>query len=86
MKLQLRAFAAVAAAFIPLVHSLADTDTIADADVQQSGYLPNHNMDPAIVDSAQFGQLWKQAFNTNEQVRLRRRLASRNIKEPASAD
>jgi hypothetical protein len=45
------------------------TDEYRDADVEQSGYLPNHNMDPAIVDSAQFGQLWKVAFNKGEQVK-----------------
>ena len=45
------------------------TDEYRDADIEQSGYLPNHNMDPAIVDSPQFGQLWKIAFNKNEQVR-----------------
>lgn len=30
--------------------------------------VPNHNMDPGIVDSAQFGQLWKKQFNNLEQV------------------
>jgi hypothetical protein len=29
---------------------------------------PNHNMDPAIVDSASFGLLWNVAFNSKEQV------------------
>ena len=46
------------------------TDSYSDADPAQSGYLSNHNMDPAVVDSAQFGQLWKIAFNTQEQVSL----------------
>ena len=46
------------------------TDEYRDADPEQSGYLPNHNMDPAIVNSAQFGQLWKVGFNQGEQVRF----------------
>lgn len=49
------------------VHSLASTDSIAAADPPQSGYLPNHNMDPSIVDSSQFGQLWKNPY-PGEQV------------------
>ena len=53
-----------------LVHSLASTDSIRDADAPQSGYLPNHNMDPAIVDSPVFGLLWKIPFNSEEQVCL----------------
>ena len=69
MKFSVRSITAVAAACLPLVHSLADTDTISDADPAQSGYLPNHNMDPAVVDSAQFNQLWKRPFNALEQVR-----------------
>lgn len=59
----------VAAACIWHVAGLAPTDEYRDADPQQSGYLPNHNMDPAIVDSSQFGQLWKIPFNAKEQVR-----------------
>jgi iron transport multicopper oxidase len=58
----------LAAAFFSVV-AVDPTDEYRDADIEQSGYLPNHNMDPAIVDSPQFGQLWKIAFNQNEQVR-----------------
>ena len=58
-----------AASFIPQVFSFASTDSPQDADQAQSGYLPNHNMDPAVVDSAQFGLLWKVPFNYQEQVR-----------------
>ncbi|KAH0046468.1 hypothetical protein KCU78_g6, partial [Aureobasidium melanogenum] len=47
--------------------AVASTDSYRDADVAQTGYLPNHNMDPAVVDSAQFGQLWKVSFNAKEQ-------------------
>lgn len=62
--------ALLAAAFLHIstVAAVAPTDEYSDADVQQSGYLPNHNMDPAVVDSAQFGLLWKIPFNAKEQV------------------
>ncbi|KAJ5047451.1 uncharacterized protein L3040_003278 [Drepanopeziza brunnea f. sp. 'multigermtubi'] len=46
---------------------VASYDEYRDADVSQSGYLPNHNMDPNIVDSSAFGQIWKVPFNQNEQ-------------------
>lgn len=59
---------ALLAGLIPLVASSAPTDEYSDADPAQSGYLPNHNMDPAVVDSAQFGQLWKIPFNSLEKV------------------
>jgi hypothetical protein len=56
---------------IPGAIAVAPTDEYRDADPGQSGYLPNHNMDPAVVDSSQFGQLWKVPFNAKEQVRIR---------------
>lgn len=62
------ALTALAAALVSDVAAVAPTDSYTDADVMQSGYLPNHNMDPAVVDSAQFGLLWKQTFNAKEQV------------------
>ena len=49
-----------------LVHSLAPTDEISDADPAQSGYLPNHNLQPAIVGSSSFGQLWANTYNLKE--------------------
>lgn len=61
--------ATLATALLPRVSAVASTDSYTDADPAQSGYLPNHNMDPAIVDSAEFGQLWKVPFNAQEQVR-----------------
>ena len=64
----LYALTAFAAALIPYVIAVASTDSYTDADVGQSGYLPNHNMDPAVVDSSEFGLLWKQTFNAQEQV------------------
>lgn len=57
-------------AFIHGVAGVHPTDEYRDADPQQSGYLPNHNIDPAVVSSAQFGQLWKRGFNEGEQVRV----------------
>ena len=49
-----------------LVLGLGATDSIQDGDVPQSGYLPTHNMDPAIVNSTIFGQLWKNSYNVKE--------------------
>ena len=49
-----------------LVHSLASTDSPSDADPAQSGYLPNHNMDPSIIDSPTFGVLWQNTFLPKE--------------------
>lgn len=69
MKHPLFVLAAVAAALVPRVSAAASTDSYTDADIGQSGYLPNHNMDPAVVDSSEFGQLWKKTFNAQEQVR-----------------
>ncbi|KAH8684343.1 hypothetical protein BGZ60DRAFT_547896 [Tricladium varicosporioides] len=46
--------------------SLAPTDEIQDADSAQSGYLDNHNMDPAIVGSSSFGILWKNTYGSKE--------------------
>jgi hypothetical protein len=58
----------LAAVLFNRVADLAPTDEYRDADPQQSGYLPNHNMDPAIVNGPTFGQLWKAKFNQGEQV------------------
>ncbi|KAL8887519.1 MAG: hypothetical protein Q9215_004914 [Flavoplaca cf. flavocitrina] len=49
-----------------LAHSLAPTDEISDADLPQSGYLPNHNMQPSIVGSSNFGMLWTKTYNEKE--------------------
>lgn len=48
------------------VCSLASTDSIQDADPPQSGYLSNHNMNPATVGSSAFGLLWKNAYGPLE--------------------
>lgn len=62
------ALTALAAALVSRVAAVASTDSYTDADIGQSGYLPNHNMDPAVVDSSQFGILWTKNFNAKEQV------------------
>ena len=62
------ALATLAIAFVQRAAGVGPTDSYGDADTAQSGYLPNHNMDPAVVDSSQFGQLWKVQFNPQEQV------------------
>ena len=49
-----------------LVTSYASTDSIQDADPTQSGYLPNHKIDPNIIASPSFGTLWTKAFNPQE--------------------
>lgn len=72
MKFPLCTLAATAAALIHYVSAVASTDSYTDADVGQSGYLPNHNMDPAVVDSSEFGQLWKKSFNALEKVFVQR--------------
>ena len=68
MRFSVSALAALAIAFVERAAGVAPTDSYRDADTAQSGYLPNHNMDPAVVDSSQFGQLWKVQFNSLEQV------------------
>jgi hypothetical protein len=70
MRLSPSCLATMAMALITGAAAVGPTDSYTDADVMQSGYLPNHNMDPAVVDSAQFGQLWKKPFNAKEQVSL----------------
>jgi hypothetical protein len=43
----------------PFVNATDPTDSLMDGDSAQSGYLPNHNMDPAIISGGSFGQIWK---------------------------
>jgi hypothetical protein len=69
MRAFLSAAVVLAAAIFSGVVAVDPTDEYRDADIEQSGYLPNHNMDPAIVNSPQFGLLWKIPFNAAEQVR-----------------
>ncbi|KAI4221049.1 MAG: hypothetical protein L6R36_007177, partial [Xanthoria steineri] len=44
----------------------APTDEVTDADLPQSGYLPDHNMQPSIVGSSSFGILWTKTYNDKE--------------------
>ncbi|KAI9892350.1 MAG: hypothetical protein M1814_001551 [Vezdaea aestivalis] len=59
MRSLLRLLAAAFVAAAPGVLGLGSTDSYRDADTMQSGYLPNHNMDPAVVSGPTFGQLWR---------------------------
>jgi hypothetical protein len=36
-------------------------------DPAQSGYLPNHNMDPTVISGGTWGISWKNTYNTNEE-------------------
>ncbi|KAB5549639.1 hypothetical protein GE09DRAFT_180398 [Coniochaeta sp. 2T2.1] len=49
-----------------VVLSYASTDSIQDADAAQSGYLPNHNLDPNVVGGSSFGILWSMTGAQNE--------------------
>jgi hypothetical protein len=65
---------ALCAPFMLHVSGLAPSDEYRDADIGQSSYLGgDHNMDPAVVDSSQFGLLWKIQFNNKEKVRMHHR-------------
>jgi hypothetical protein len=70
MRLILLTACLVAASRFHGVAGVAPTDEYRDADQAQSGYLPDHNMDPAIVDSPTFCLLWNVTFNNQEQVRF----------------
>ncbi|KAH8155190.1 uncharacterized protein LAJ45_00199 [Morchella importuna] len=57
-----------------VVDALHSTDTITSGgDNTRSGYQPNHNMDPAVVGSSQFGIIWRKKLSGryndwNEQI------------------
>ncbi|KAG5997093.1 hypothetical protein E4U43_002726 [Claviceps pusilla] len=56
----LRLLLATAASLVSLASAIADSDTITwGGDNSRAGYQTNHNMDPAIVASNQFGQLFR---------------------------
>ena len=53
------------AALLPAaVHSFSTTDMLQDADVSQSGYLPNHNIDPSKLSS--YTLTFTKTFNNAE--------------------
>jgi hypothetical protein len=58
---RLLALACIFVALLPnTANSLASTDTITwGGDISRAGYQNNHNMDPGVVGSAQFGLLYK---------------------------
>ncbi|KAH8653201.1 WSC domain-containing protein [Tricladium varicosporioides] len=59
-------FALVLSFLIENVASLGATDTITwGGDNSRTGYQTNHNMDPSVVASSQFGQLFKTALPGN---------------------
>jgi len=56
----------VLCSFLSHVYSLASTDTITSGgDNTRSGYMDNHNMDPAVVGSSAFDQLWTTQLKGN---------------------
>lgn len=58
---------AALAAFVNYAFALAPSDSWRDADIGQSSYLGGaNNMNPAVVDSPQFGLLWKKPMNKDE--------------------
>ncbi|KAK5122072.1 hypothetical protein LTR85_004318 [Meristemomyces frigidus] len=59
-------YLAIALTFVTLVYGVADTDEYRDADNRQASYFDSQNIDPAVVDSSQFGLLWKVPFNNRE--------------------
>ncbi|KAH8899451.1 WSC-domain-containing protein [Thozetella sp. PMI_491] len=63
------AFKLLVAVLVPaMTRGYATTDSIQDADGPQSGYLPNHNIDPNVVGSSSFGILWQQQMATNTET------------------
>ncbi|KAH9886520.1 WSC domain-containing protein [Xylariomycetidae sp. FL2044] len=57
---------ALAYLLAPHVSGLASTDTITwGGGNSRTGYEPNHNMDPGVVGSAQFGQIFRTKFPGN---------------------
>jgi hypothetical protein len=85
MRSFLLATALVVAACFHRVIGVAPTDEYRDADQAQSGYLPDHNIDPTIVDSPTFGQLWKIPFNNQEEVRFSSTIPE-NIHSPSRGE
>ena len=60
-------------ALLPLARGgmLSSTDTITwGGDVSRAGYQPTHNMDPGVVGSSQFGQIFKTLLPGNYQNTL----------------
>ena len=58
--------ALVALALVSHVTALQEIDSYSDADPGQSGYLPNHNIDPALIASKKVGPLFTKHFHDGE--------------------
>jgi len=59
-KMLVRSLAVMALGFFRAGECLASTDTITwGGDNSRAGYFPNNNMDPAVVTSSDFGQVFK---------------------------
>lgn len=59
------------------VNAVHPTDEYRDADLMQSSYMDNHNMDPNIVNSPSFGMLWTKQYLKSEQVTPQRMILGR---------
>ena len=56
-----------ASAFVSSAVALQATDSYSDADIAQSGYLPNHNIDPTVIANQDPESTYSVSFNTDEQ-------------------
>ena len=54
-------------AFISNAVALHATDSYTDADIAQSSYLPNHNIDPTVLAKRDFALTYTVRFNIEEQ-------------------
>lgn len=56
-----------ASALVSSAVALQATDSYSDADIAQSGYLPNHNIDPTVIANQDPESTYSVSFNTDEQ-------------------
>ncbi len=56
-----------ASALVSSAIALQATDSYSDADIAQSGYLPNHNIDPTVLANQDPESTYTVSFNTDEQ-------------------
>lgn len=55
-------------------------------DSSQTGYLPNHNMDPAVVGGGSFGQIWQFNLPSNPYGQLEQFYAKPLVFTPSSTN
>ncbi|KUJ06410.1 uncharacterized protein LY89DRAFT_412163 [Mollisia scopiformis] len=60
----MRWFKVLGLVVLPAVNAVASTDSLQDTDPANSGYLTNHNIDPAAVPN--YTLKWRMTYNTNE--------------------